>query len=1576
MYFKKYRFFKKIICLGLSAALTLNTAVPASAQEFFYNNQIVDRDILKKSVANISEDIKEDLYMPSNMREDKKAKEDEVYARALQIKRSILGDPNKDAQQAFREIAKENGRVYPELERSGFQKQLVKELEAEAQKIKNEIISDAKKAITGITPNEGGWINYLKNTEDIQNSYEEAIARLDEYLKQEIEKIDSYHQELLDEVYASDKDPDAFFNFVKPLFAELISLYKNSPDLVKEHILELTPLTVSLTNQNGERVYEKAHQKVLLKLYREVIDEENNKLSTDKKKKGLINNTCEITGYCPALTSAILGLSVLSPEAENNSDGELILNAVNNYHDTAANVAIVSSGISALTVMKQYDLVDQFLDFRTKKEGKIDFWDYLNFASIPQHIANVNGKYLGTSSSKGQYYDEEGNAQNVYFEIAQILAEDNSKESLNILRKYGAEKCLVKTTSGVEKGTLAKYSVSCSGIMPFLVGALVSGKSGAGEYNLPIIRINDSSEVKAVNAANSAYKNLVKDVFNGDAEAMLALHVMTEGMGDLDTDGEYTLDTMLNDIFGKRIPKNMMSSKRIIIDEERSNKKQTRQYIKAGAITLGFTGDIILTISCVLSLPKLGANLVNIARKVGSAGKGVLSFGKGLYLAFREAKLGFKIKNVPEMWKITRVELIKKRIISEKLVKMRNFFRNYKAAVSENVLYNAAKYTSEADKNAEIVLGLAKQGTKITPKLADVARNIIFDEKLGTFVFTNGMEKLGYSKQVMNAVKEIVDSAAIEAKSKLRVAKLFKKNADYGTIFLEEVQKGIANSRFGVQDKQVLESFFKSSSFQNTLKTASSKITLSKKAVRDFTKDPLTLDVFEGKGKRESPLAAKFVIADKMPAFSEKVPDFTSIVKDKDNFLLKFFRGEGEVIDFSAFKLAFGDTESVANLARISSKLGKTAGKIEIKFIPKEAKTFWFRNVKSVFVSSKDKLFGGKGKVFLVKDGKTIETGISIRTYKKYNGLNVFVQEDLGGVVSVFKGAEQLPVTVKGSFYLPKYQIRNFMRFAKADGLSQPFNITLLGGKNKINALYFQSVVSLSAASTGLVGPLRKNYPELRTEQLALIALVFPYLLSALTPFVSPLVKRYGAINILKVSMGLSLLSLALPIGAGFTGFNGIQSDSPFEKPSPLFLYPSALLIGLATTLTRGSYSSLIQAIGGGSGTLKAVAFKSISGFILILPPVLGEVIDNWKPRYFLDAEGNQYLNKKNEPIKKKWFDFSFSYPVIFLVAGSSLFWLQKSHFNPSIGRELDYTIGGFNGFLKEARSSYGILFSKHTWPLTVSSALLAGAESSLLYSYATSKSNEYVRNRIKMESLVPVIAMLGIGVPAFFTRIKSKPYLRLLGGDTPFGYRNMTTLSLAFAGSGTYLMKKQDNPAAFTIGMALTAIGFSQITSSILRYGHVRLEKELKMPTRIVTSWDVSYPTVFFGMSFVPWIYGEASDFHIKGLTPANDDDMISLKNTSAKDMMGIPAAALVLGGGFGYLGMFPRRALNHVAGSRGLLGGLGLAAESNNYAFKTLTLPKPEIPTIQKEPQIKVPNTNFKANFEKPRFNIQPIQ
>ncbi len=1351
-----------------------------------------------------------------------------------------------------------------------------------------------------------------------------------------------------------------------------------------------------MVNAKGEHLYNNEQAEILINLYRTVIEEE--KAKAEEKAPGIVTflnenvldydiedktktYRCRTVGDCKELNYAFLGLALLDTLYREKSkligkdypNDVLIFDTMNTYHDTAGNIPVISSGFSALLLMKSYRLAEDFLKYRNDIENDINGWDYvINFTKIATDVAKTNGEYMGNASQYGRYEDEEGHFQNVYFDLAQMLAEDGSQEALNILRRQGVERCIVQGSANVQKDTLSRYSVNCYGILPFLVGALVSGKSGAKDYEIPNFATDatqntgvDSRE-ENIKDINHNFHYVAKTKFNDDPEAMLALHIMGQAMGDLNHKEEYYLDSFLDKVFANRIPKEFLGAKRIIIDDARYQKKYNRTLVKGGFIGLGIAFDTIFTIYCFYDLPAFGGK--------------ILSFGRNLVKAFKVAQAGTKITGLASLGKFIRTfnqNFFVNRTVSKRIIKMKRFGQAFR----EEIFSQGIKFTSLIDNHAATVAGFARRNRRFTMHLRDMLKAVVYDTEKDVFKF--GHIGKFFQPAAVKEIKNIFDIAFLETKNQMRLSKFLRREADFGKIFLQEAGKAVSSSHLSLTDKKTMLAFFKSAEFQPVLEVATKNANLIRKStLRNFIENPLVLKTFVGAENITTPSETELVIADNMPAFEGKVPEFASIIKHGEDYVLKFMGGHGEVIDFSAFKLAFADTDGFINFVRQAISKGKDA-KIELKFLPKEGNTFWYRNVRSAFITNKEKLLSGRGSVSLISNGKMYETGITLRTYKKYDGVQLIVHDDLGlgGVVTALKDNKQLPVTLEGSLLLPKYQLKNYLKFTKGADLTNPIKISLLNGRNKMRALYVQALVSLGVAYSGLIGPLSANYPDIDARSLNLIAIVLPYVFSIGAPFVAPLIKKFGAVNMLKTSMYLSLVSLALPMVVGFNGFGAIQADTPFSKPSPKLLYPSALLIGLASALTRGSSSVLVQAVGGGNGALKMKAYKSISSFIMVLPPLIGAGLDYMLPHYFKNSDGTLYLNEAGNPVRKHWFDFSISYPVVFTIAGLALYNLQKAHFNTNIGKDLTRSFNSIGAYMKDGMSSYGVLFKKEMLPLTMASLLLNGAEASLLYSFSNSLTNEYIGNRVHTEAFIPVLALLWLNSLPFISRMNAKPILKFFGGDNVLGYRNILTTSIALTGAGAYLLTNQNDSLSFALGLALTSLGFSQITASILRYGHIKLATELKMPSHIVTSWDVSYPIVYIGSSAVSYLYGYLSDQTVKGLK-VEQKDKRSLKNTSLQEMIGIPVSALVLGSMQLYKGMAINGDKFNLLGNTSILAPFGLAGEIKAHS--------PFFPTPNQKPILKTPFNldgadsfrannfgvnQFKANVEMPEFKLTPM-
>lgn len=122
---------------------------------------------------------------------------------------------------------------------------------------------------------------------------------------------------------------------------------------------------------------------------------------------------------------------------------------------------ILTGGFSALLGVKEYSALRRILTKYNKEELEgADFGDYFDLTFYSHKVENIKGKFLGKVSKNTQYATDYIYG-NVFGDIAELLAEDGSAESLKILKEFSTDKGFKKS------------------IKPFYAAALISGKSGA-----------------------------------------------------------------------------------------------------------------------------------------------------------------------------------------------------------------------------------------------------------------------------------------------------------------------------------------------------------------------------------------------------------------------------------------------------------------------------------------------------------------------------------------------------------------------------------------------------------------------------------------------------------------------------------------------------------------------------------------------------------------------------------------------------------------------------------------------------------------------------------------------------------------------------------------------------------------------------------------------------------------------------------------------------------------------------------------------------------------------------------------
>ena len=280
---------------------------------------------------------------------------------------------------------------------------------------------------------------------------------------------------------------------------------------------------------------------------------------------------------------------------------------------------------------------------------------------------------------------------------------------------------------------------------------------------------------------------------------MLALHIMSDGMADLNAQEEYSLDSTLYGAFKGRIPERLLKEKYIIIDQARMSKKENRKIVLAGFTAVGLAVDIYL-------IYKFAIGIVNFA-------KTAFSFGKGLYNAFRLARIGLTVKNIPALAKVA-AKYTKTAFMNQKIVvkiskigqNFKEITKNYRNSVRLNALRNAAQYTNSFHEFVASSLNTLRisESTNLTKGITKIVKGVKFDEELGIFVLNKSSQ---IPRQLLEVVNDIVGSATTNAKTKYRVARLFKKSANFKEMFLEEVKNLIAASPLRAEDQKFLVTF-------------------------------------------------------------------------------------------------------------------------------------------------------------------------------------------------------------------------------------------------------------------------------------------------------------------------------------------------------------------------------------------------------------------------------------------------------------------------------------------------------------------------------------------------------------------------------------------------------------------------------------------------------------------------------------------------------------------------------------------------------------------------------------------------
>ncbi len=1253
----------------------------------------------------------------------------------------------------------------------------------------------------------------------IQKWQEESLSALSDWQSGSVEKINAEYKKqiaatparfksYMNDYKKADKENYAKnFATLKKLGNELISLYNKDPQHLLPYIISVTPMLL-VARCEGQKIFSDRVEEQLLAIYLDIINKEG--------------DSCEKYGYCDEKLNAVMGVGILGRYQDEAMAVEgLIERTVNNPRAAE----ILMAGVSAILMTKQYQPLAVLFRNMGAKEKDTDATDWLSFTAPVNYFATIRGKYLGEVTKNYQYALPSGVIKNAWTDVALILAAEGSEQSLKLLRDFGIQKCYVtKKETNLNK----EYSLACNGIKPFLVGALLSGKSGAENYTIPFERAGTSyftdngrvADISAQQASASASraKTLERNFTeyaaaeNISKQALVARALINYGMGDLDAKSEESLDKELYKTFGGEIAPKTLGDY-AVIDNKRLSTKESRQ--NRTAIVKGITqiGDVAFAVWCLWDMSLLAIKGLSAAAKGASVG---VKLFKGISIA----RYGTELQRIAYL----RGNIAAYRSLKAGKLAAARFTAKFKNALEPVVLGQRSLYTSAPLPAA--ALAAAPKSTVVVS-----LENTAFNAAKGTFAVNTAKayaESYGQTNRVLDLqrVKKIIKESevrAYEAQSKHSLNKVVPYRKYFENAFNHKLD--MMKSKFSREDIMAGKAWAYVAGGDKTVKFNKEFATLTaQKNVISFisARNPdapvnlKNMELFLDDGSHlAAPLPIEMGVEGKIPGI--KTDDLSRLLlqkKDDGSYWLKFVDGENKLIDPNFFKIG---VEQASMPALIKAATETTLeGPLNLKFMPLENGVKNFFTVKAPnFFKSKSALWGGKGMIYTrYGSGALKETGITLQTSRKYDGVQAVLEEN--GLLNIYT-KDQMLLKRSYGFSLPKNQLGNLVALSPKIQFSEPLRFSLTGAKQKINALFFVNAISLSAASTGLVGHLNANFRKedgtgITDSQVFQISVILPYAPSIFSPVIYPFVKRFGSINVLKASMMTSLAAVSFPILFGYSGFGNIEPNKPDNPPLwPLFI--SAGLIGVSASLTRSSFNPLMNAVGGGGNLLKSMAFKNVSSFAMVVPPVAMMIFGTKEAK---KQDGSIKTDSEGNPIKIPKTDFSLSYPVLASLVLGSLVALQGVRLSssigkvegfkfsegfkglqttsvgaklPSISKGLDKFYAPALGLWKETKLSMGSVIKKETLPIIAGSTLVLGAEASLFNSYGMSEANNNVAGDFSKSNDIGMMLLGGSAAGiAGYSLFKNKGILNLFNAKNhPLVYKGLFGASsvLGVAGIG-----------------------------------------------------------------------------------------------------------------------------------------------------------------------------------------------
>lgn len=910
---------------------------------------------------------------------------------------------------------------------------------------------------------------------------EELAAMQQAYQKYqaEVKKLESAHEAQVQSA-------------LRALAADLMALYYKSPDKVRSYVIGLAPLLLP----SAADIFSAKDKQALL--------------SVARGRVKAPAAACLKSASCEAETDAVSILGSIGSLEDRVAITDLLEKT-----KTMPDIRLFLSGISALISLKAYGSVNGILSAASDKEHDFSDMDFLSVETHVENFAAWNGRYLGNSSRNFQYKykDEESGKErysNAWTDVAFILAQDGSPESLQILRTYGIQKCASPDGKGLR----------CSGITPFLVGALLSGKSGYQNYKFPYIgpgaylgrdgrggytTQQDAARFNSRADALTANMRALAKQKGMNIEQYAALTIINSSMGDLGAAEENALDLELNKKFGKVISGKY--SEYAVVNAKNFQAKDARQARVSAFRMLARTFDLGFTIWCFWDILK-------IAGRLGLRGWHVIQL----------ARAGTKVK---------RLAYIRRNFVFLNGVALRAQARQATRKKVFNKIKNSMTTSVMADSRLYFSTPAALEVVKVQTKVPAMSTKTA----VAVTRLTPADIRLTPSDNIFAAAPPALSRPVLPAESAV---------IKYGGKELELPQK-------------VTASFKNASSGKNAVWVTNGD---------DFAQIPMEINL-NGKvpGLKNTSRVKGVVISEN--------GDWVHFVSQNGGKLS--FKN-----DVSHFKIPLSAESAGALIAEIQKQPRALMDYLNTLNASRPFKDnniyFKFTLERDFLASAKNKVAG----LFTDKDADFVTHAVYDVLGREITGVKVRAVRDAKGIKFVFDGKELKAVMaetgqlVKGEITLPKNLLPAVGVLGKNNsGLK--LSAQIKGTLNKTMGVMALSAVNIGVGSSGLLGVIDDTYTD---DQLSPAAKVL--ITSALfgaANFASPafagIIKKRGAASALGISFGTTAVALSIPI---LNGFNGSIIEEG-KEPNPWPLYITPVLLGASTALSKASIGAMTNAV-------------------------------------------------------------------------------------------------------------------------------------------------------------------------------------------------------------------------------------------------------------------------------------------------------------------------------------------------------------------------------------------------------------